>query len=116
MYSWAGERASACGLTAADHWAGGLISGRCAQKYDAQTTFWEGFTSIPFSLASAAHLKFRGSLPHRDEIAVDEATMKRRHKLYIGASGPDDRQAYANQFLWRKNTAVQHIRQAYQRI
>jgi len=51
------------------------------------------------------------------EIAVDEETMKSRHKLYSGnSSGPDDRQAYANQFLWRKNTAIQHIRQAYQGI
>jgi hypothetical protein len=103
--------------TAADHWAGELISGRYAQKYDPQATFWEGFTSIPFSLASAADFKFRGSLPHHDEIAVDEEMMKSRHKLYSGnSSGPDDRQAYANQFLWRKNTAVHHIRRAYQGI
>ena len=58
--------------TAADHWAGQLISGRYAQKYDPKATFWEGFTSIPISLASAADFKFRGSLPHHDEIAVDE--------------------------------------------
>jgi hypothetical protein len=102
---------------AADHWAGELISGRYAQKYDPKATFWEGFTSIPISLASAADFRFRGSLPHHDEIAVDADTMKARHKLYSGSSsGPDDRGAYANQFLWRKATAIRHIRQAYQGI
>lgn len=102
---------------AADHWAGQLISGRYAQKYDPKATFWEGLTSIPISLASAADFKFRGSLPHHDEIAVDADTMKDRHKLYSSSSsGPDDRQAYANQFLWRKTTAIRHIRQAYQGI
>jgi hypothetical protein len=109
---WDGTQAEA-----ADHWAGQFISGRYAQKYDPKATFWEGFTSIPISLASAADFKFRGSLPHHDEIAVDAETMKDRHKLYsANSSGPDDRHAYANQFLWRKNTAVQHIRQAYQGI
>ena len=103
--------------TAVDHWAGQLISGRYAQKYDPKATFWEGFTSIPISLASAADFKFRGSLPHHDEIAVDEETIKDQHKLYsANCSGPADRQAYANQFVWRKNTAIQHIRQAYQGI
>jgi hypothetical protein len=103
--------------TAADHWAGQLISGRYAQKYDPKATFWEGFTSIPNSLTSAANFKVRGSLPHHDEIAVDEATMKSRHKLYSNSgSGPNDRLAYANQFRWRQNTAIQHIRQAYKEI
>jgi len=103
--------------TAVGHWAGQVISGRYAQKYDPKATFWEGFTSIPISLASAADFKYRGSLPHHDEIAVDEETMKDRHKLYRSdCSGPDDRQAYANQFRWRKNTALQHIRQAFQGV
>ena len=99
---------------AADHWAGELISGRYAQKYDPQATFWEGFTSIPIALAQAADYKFRGALPHHDEIAVDEQTMTDRHKLYnSSSSGLDDRLAYANQFRWRLNTAIQHIRRAY---
>jgi len=99
---------------AAEHWAGQLISGRYAQKYDPKATFWEGFTSIPFSLTSAADFKFRGSLPHHNEIAVDEDAMPGSHKLYSNKSaGPDDRQAYTNQFRWRVNTAIQHIRQVY---
>ncbi len=99
---------------AAEHWAGQLISGRYAQKYDPKATFWEGFTSIPLSLASAADFKFRGSLPHHNEIAVDEDTMPSSHQLYSSnRAGPEDRLAYVNQFRWRVNTAIQHIRQAY---
>lgn len=98
---------------AADHWDREIISGRYAQKYDPKATFWEGLTSIPIALASAADFKFRGSLPHHDEIAVDEEAMMGRHKLYSSnSSGPEDRQAYANQFRWRLSTAIQHIRQA----
>jgi hypothetical protein len=38
--------------------------------------------------------------------------MSKKHKLYRAASaGPADRQAYANQFRWRKTTAIQHIQQ-----
>jgi len=55
----------------------------------------------------------RGSLPHHDEIAVDDSSQGKRHKLYHAASaGPTDRQSYANQFRWRFNTAVQHVRKA----
>ncbi len=99
---------------AAQHWAGEPISGRYAQKYDPSATFWEGFTSIPLSLATAPDFKFRGSLPHHNEIAVDQEAMPSRHKLYSNSSsGPGDRLAYANQFRWRVNTAIQHIRHAY---
>jgi hypothetical protein len=39
--------------------------------------------------------------------------MPSSHKLYHGtANGQDDRQAFANQFRWRKNTAIAHIQQA----
>ena len=109
---WGGTQAAA-----ADYWAGKFISGRYAQKYDPKATFWEGFTSIPISLSSASDFKYRGSLPHHDEIAVDADAMGSRHKLYgSNTSGPGDREAYANQFLWRKRTAIRHIRQAFQAI
>ncbi len=95
---------------AAAQWAGKLISGRYAQKYDPVATFWEGFTSLPFDLAQAADYSTRGALPHHNEIAVDEENMPSSHKLYRGtATGPDDRQAFPNQFRWRKNTAIAHI-------
>jgi hypothetical protein len=95
-------------------WKGRVISGRYAQKYDPQATFWEGFTGIPAALTTAADFRSRGALPHHNEIAVDEQSMSNRHKLYRASSrGPDDRQAYANQFRWRVNTAIQHIRKAF---
>jgi len=44
------------------------------------------------------------------EIAVDDQNISTGHKLYRGtATGPSDRQAFANQFRWRKNTAIAHI-------
>jgi hypothetical protein len=105
---WTGTKAQA-----AQQWAGKLLSGRYAQKYDPRATFWEGFTSIPISLAQAPDYPTRGSLPHHDEIAVDDLAMGKRHTLYRAASGgPTDRQAYANQFRWRVNTAMQHVRKA----
>lgn len=99
---------------AADHWAGQLLSGRYAQKYDPKATFWEGFTSIPTPLATAKDFGFRGSLPHHDEIAVDQENMPASHRLYKPvSSGPNDRLAFPNQFQWRQNTAIQHIRKAF---
>ncbi len=107
---WTGTKAEA-----AQRWGGKLISGRYAQKYDPVATFWEGFTSIPTALAQAPDFFSRGSLPHHDEIAVDDQSMGKRHKLYqAGSEGPTDRWAYANQFRWRVNTALQHLRKALQ--
>jgi hypothetical protein len=52
-------------------------------------------------------------LPHHNEIAVDDRTMPSSHKLYQGTSHDmEDRQAFTNQFRWRKNTAISHIQQA----
>ncbi|MGO8928980.1 MAG: hypothetical protein ACLQU3_19100 [Limisphaerales bacterium] len=103
------------GQDAANQWAGQLISGRYAQKYDPKAGFWEGLTSIPFSLSSAPDYKVRGLLPHHNEIAIDSATPFPEHQLYSTAPNPapDDRSAYANQFRWRVNTAIAHIRQAF---
>jgi hypothetical protein len=98
---------------AAQQWAGKLISGRYAQKYDPRAGFFEGFTSLPASLAQAPDFPTRGSLPHHNEIAVDDSSMGSGHKLYRAkSSGPADRGSYANQFRWRVNTAVEHIRRA----
>lgn len=98
---------------AAAQWAGKLISGRYAQKYDPKAGFFEGLTSLPVDLVQAADYNTRGALPHHNEIAVDDHSLSTDHKLYRPtASGPDDRQAFANQFRWRKNTAIQHIQKA----
>jgi len=95
---------------AAAQWAGKLISGRYAQKNDPWAGFFENFTSLPLALAQAADYNTRGALPHHNEIAVDDQNISSFHKLYRGtATGPADRQAFANQFRWRKNTAIQHI-------
>jgi hypothetical protein len=98
---------------AAAQWAGRFISGRYAQKYDPKAGFFEGFTSLPSELAHAPDYKTRGAVPHHNEIAVDDRNISSGHKLYRAkANGPDDRQAFANQFRWRKNTAIAHIQQA----
>lgn len=70
---------------------------------------WESFGAAAHSIGD-----FCGSVPHHDEMAVDAATPGKKHKLYNGPSaGPTDRQAFANQFRWRVNTATQHIRRAF---
>jgi len=100
---------------AAAQWAGQLISGRYAQKYDPKATLFEGFTSMPTALANAPGYKTRGALPHHNEIAVDGPSLGNRHRLYRKtATDAADRQAYDNQFRWRKNAAIAHVRQAFQ--
>ena len=107
-YVWKGNKQQA-----AAQWAGKLISGRYAQKYDPKAGFFEGLTAMPLDLAQAPDYNTRGALPHHNEIAVDDQTMPASHKLYRAtASGPDDRLAFANQFRWRENTAIQHIQKA----
>ncbi len=103
------------GQDAANEWAGQIISGRYAQKYEPKAGFWEGLTSIPYELSSAADFKRRGLLPHHDEIAVDSESPGKAHRLYGSAANPapDDRSAFTNQFRWRVNTAIAHIRQAF---
>ena len=114
-FSTNGNLCPGTGQDAANQWAGQLISGRYAQKYDPKAGFWEGLTSIPFSLSSAPDYKVRGLLPHHNEIAIDATTPFQEHQLYSTAPNvaPDDRSAYANQFRWRVNTAIAHIRQAF---
>ena len=107
-YVWKGTKPQA-----AAQWAGKLISGRYAQKYDPKAGFFEGLTSLPLDLVQVADYNTHGALPHHNEIAVDDQTISSDHKLYrAAASGPADRQAFANQFRWRKNTAIQHIQKA----
>jgi hypothetical protein len=107
-YVWKGTKPQA-----AAQWGGKLISGRYAQKYDPKAGFFEGFTGLPLDLTQAPDYNPRGALPHHNEIAVDDRTMPSSHKLYQGTSHDmEDRQAFTNQFRWRKNTAISHIQQA----
>jgi hypothetical protein len=103
---------------AANYWRGRLISGRYAQPNDTHGTIvdhlTEGLTFIPDDLLKAPDFFYRGGLPHYNEIAVDEPTPAKTHRLYKDKAGdPTDRTIYQNQFRWRKNTAISHIRQAF---
>jgi hypothetical protein len=103
---------------AAARWAGSLISGRYAQPHDTQPGLTnhliEGTTAIPAALRNAAGFADRGSLPHHNQIAIDEDKPGDQHCLYRSApSDAADRMAYANQFRWRRNTAIVHVRKAF---
>jgi hypothetical protein len=100
-------------LQAAAQWENKFISGRYAQKYDPWAGFFENLTGIPLELSQAPDFNTRGCLPRHDEIAVDDQNMSSSQRLYRSTtSSPKDRQSYANQFRWRKNTAVRHIQKA----
>ena len=75
-FSTNGNLCPGTGQDAANQWAGQLISGRYAQKYDPKASFWEGLTSIPFVLSSAPDYKVRGLLQHHNEIAVSRCEQK----------------------------------------
>ena len=91
--------------TAAAHWKGAIISGRYAQKRDSQGLI-EKFFSVPSELTDAPSFKWRGSLPHHNEIAVDGPSMEKGHKLYAAPR-------YARQYKMRYEAAVKHIRQEF---
>jgi len=98
---------------AADHWRGKLISGRYAQPHDTQpgipTHLTEGLTFIPKELLKAPDFKYRGGLPHHNEIAVDDVYAKRSksHTLY------GDAPSYTRQLEWRTKAAAAHIAAAF---
>ena len=107
---WKKSKAEAAAL-----WKGRLLSGRYAQDREIPKGLIEKFTSIPAELRKQPDFWQRGSLPHHDEIAVDQAKRDAEHQLYNAKSaGPTDRMAYQNQFKWRTNAACAHIRQAFQ--
>ena len=103
---------------AAKRWTNQILSGRYAQPRDTQSGLTnhltEGLTTIPASLRNAPGFADRGSLPHHNEIAVDDAAPGSQHRLYSREKKDDgDRMAFSNQFRWRKNTAILHIRKAF---
>jgi hypothetical protein len=96
-------------------WNGEIISGRYAQRSDSQD-FIERFVYIPGELEAKGDFPKRGSLPHHNEIAVDDSAIKdnSKHKLYKPTkSYGDDRMSFENQFRWRKNAAVAHVRDVF---
>jgi hypothetical protein len=109
----------------AKRWGGKIISGRYAQENDTQpgllNAFIEGLTYIPEEFLKKKDAKGRpdfpdrGSLPHHNEIAVDESTMSSEHKLYSNKTkGRTDRMSFKNQFKWRKNSAIRHVRKIFE--
>ncbi len=99
-------------------WNGKLISGRYAQSKDTWKSIigqiTEGPTRIPQQYLIQPDFYKRGAVPHHNEIAVDEETMAGSHKLYSQTTeGRDDIMCFANQFRWRKNSAIRHIRNAF---
>ncbi|SEK86064.1 transglutaminase-like domain-containing protein [Nitrosovibrio tenuis] len=95
---WKGSPQEAAAL-----WKGKLISGRYAQKSDSHSIV-ERITFVPAVLTKDKSFKARGSLPHHNEIAVDEDQ---------GSNVLYDSGKFAAQYNLRKDAAVRHIRQAF---
>jgi hypothetical protein len=95
---WKGSPQEAAAL-----WKGKLISGRYAQKGDSKKIV-EAITFIPAALTKDKSFRLRGSLPHHNEIAVDEDQ---------GSNILYDKGKFAAQYQLRKDAAVRHIRQAF---
>lgn len=97
---------------AAALWNKKLISGRFAQKNDSHDIL-EGLVCFPKELTEVEDFKKRGALPHHNEIAVDKENG--RNNLYKPLQGSSnmERYAYRNQYRWRYNTAVRHIKKAF---
>ncbi|MEY2937075.1 MAG: hypothetical protein RL033_7824 [Pseudomonadota bacterium] len=91
------------GIERFELWKGSPISGRYSFQGDSQG-FIEGITNVPgrSSFPTDDDRSFAGSLPHHDEIAVDEDTPHTRNALY-----PED--LYALQFKLRYELALKHI-------
>ncbi len=100
---------------AARRWTGQVISGRYAQPRDTQpgltNHLTEGVTNIPKNLRNQPGFSDRGSLPHHNQIAVDDTAPGDQHCLY--SQKESARMSYDNQLKWRKNTAVLHVRKAF---
>ena len=77
-----------------------------------ETIVPSGRPAVPANLKNRPCFRFRGALPHHNEIAVDEFPKKmtkadyKIQKLY-------DPPAYARQFTYRYNTARSHILQVF---
>jgi hypothetical protein len=105
--------------TIPDEWRGKLISGRYALPKDKLkgqpllNAHFEHGTAFPKHDVGLS-LDAMMSLPHHEEIAVDEKLRGPVHKLYAD-NHANPRLVYENQFEWRRGAATRHIRQAFQR-
>jgi hypothetical protein len=92
-------------VQAAAQWKDQIISGRYAQHKDTHS-IPEGLASIPHALKIRSDFKKRGSLPHHNEIAVDEEKMGRKHVLY-------EKEQYPEQYAIRLDAAARQIAQEF---
>lgn len=98
---WNGTAAQAAGL-----WKGKIVSGRYAQPGDSHSVS-EFLCVIPRELRRRPDFAPRGSLPHHNEIAVDDRKRNAKHVLYTTAA------AYQRQFGLRYDAAKRHIAQVF---
>jgi hypothetical protein len=101
---WKGTRAEV-----AARWHGKIISGRYAQIGDPHQSTFEKLTYIPKALRDAPTYHDWTSLPHHDEIAVDQPNRAGTHRLYPTDAG------YKAAFAERVAAATAHIRALYDR-
>ncbi|MCY2958248.1 MAG: hypothetical protein NT107_14580 [Planctomycetota bacterium] len=98
--------------TGAAHWEGKILTGRYAQHGDGHGEHLdhliEASTWIPEHYLQDHEFHFRGALPHHREIAIDDHDRDAMHELYT-----TDKQ-YREQFDLRTNTAILHVRQAFE--
>ena len=83
-----------------------MISGRYAQPGDSHGV-GEFLSVIPRELRRRPDFAPRGSLPHHNEIAVDDRKRDPKHVLYTTDA------AYQRQFGLRYDAAKRHIAQAF---
>ncbi len=89
-------------------WEGKLVSGRYAQsKEDAMGALTDRTLEQLCHLPAEFATPERGALPHHDEIAVDSADRSDAHRLFRDVA------TYRQQFEWRVDSAVRHVREAY---
>jgi hypothetical protein len=96
-------------------WGGRLISGRYGQPYEPPYRMERFATMSEEDFWKLPKWRERTLLPRHDDIAVDCANRPSYHRLYSDSS-PMARQIYSNQYRWRKNAAIEHVRQAVQSI
>jgi hypothetical protein len=98
--------------TGASYWEGRILTGRYAQRGDGDGEHLdhliEAATWIPEPYLQDPDFHFRGALPHHHEIVVDDHDRDAAHELYTS-----DKQ-YREQFDLRTNTAILHVRQAFE--
>ena len=101
-----GPRWQGNATSAADAWAGQILSGRYAHEDDSKT-FFENFTWIPDAVLKAPGFRRCAAAPHHEEIAVDSA--KGSNALY-------GKGEFRGEFQRRYAAAVHHVRAEFAKV